>query len=43
MIKLGLGVDDDEEEEHENAPDLLESVPAAEGDAADGSRMEEVD
>jgi len=43
MIKLGLGVDDDEEEEPENAPDLLESVPAAEGDAADDSRMEEVD
>merc|ERR1719494_1561384 len=43
MIKLGLGVDDDEEESSENAPDLREAVPAAEGDAADDSRMEEVD
>jgi len=43
MIKLGLGVEDDEEEATE-AVDMLESVPAAgEGDEADDSRMEEVD
>jgi len=43
MIKLGLGVDEDEEEASDSAADLLETVPAAEGDAADDSRMEEVD
>jgi len=42
MIKLGLGVDDDEEEVAESVPDL-DAVPAAEADAADDSRMEEVD
>merc|ERR1712000_190933 len=43
MIKLGLGVEDDEEEAAETV-DMLESVPATgEGDEADDSRMEEVD
>merc|ERR1712098_724399 len=43
MIKLGLGVEEDEEDASETT-DMLESVPAAgEGDEADDSRMEEVD
>jgi len=43
MIKIGLGVEDDEEEVTESA-DMLESVPAAgEADEAEDSRMEEVD
>jgi len=43
MIKLGLGVDDDEEEAVEST-EMLDSVPAAgEADEADDSRMEEVD
>merc|ERR1719167_514620 len=43
MIKLGLGVDDDEEESAEST-EMLDSVPAAgEADEADDSRMEEVD
>jgi len=41
MIKLGLGVEDDDEP-LDAAPDLMESIPA-EADEADDSRMEEVD
>jgi len=42
MIKLGLGVDDDEEE-IDATPDLIDAVPAANADEADDTRMEEVD
>jgi len=41
MIKLGLGVDDDEAAPAEDAP--MEDMPALEGDDEDASRMEEVD
>jgi len=42
MIKLGLGVDDDDEE-IDATPDLIDTVPAANADEADDTRMEEVD
>jgi len=41
MIKLGLGIDDTEEEEVEAADES--DMPPLEGDAEDASRMEEVD
>ena len=41
MIKLGLGIDDTEEEEVEAAEES--DMPPLEGDAEDASRMEEVD
>jgi len=41
MIKLGLGVEDDEPVDA--TPDLIDAVPAAAADDADDSRMEEVD
>ena len=41
MIKLGLGIDEDEAEVEEVADDL--DMPPLEGDAEDASRMEEVD
>merc|ERR1711915_697159 len=42
MVKLGLGVDDDDEE-IDATPDLIDAVPAANADEADDTRMEEVD
>merc|ERR1712129_357621 len=42
MIKLGLGIDDTEEEEAEAVADDSD-MPPLEGDAEDASRMEEVD
>merc|ERR1711893_168212 len=41
MIKLGLGIDEDDEVAPETAAD--EDMPPLEGDAEDASRMEEVD
>ncbi|KAF7272788.1 heat shock protein 83 [Rhynchophorus ferrugineus] len=41
MIKLGLGIDEDETMLTEEAP--ISDVPAESGDAEDASRMEEVD
>ena len=41
MIKLGLGIDDDEPEMEAAADDS--DMPPLEGDAEDASRMEEVD
>jgi len=41
MIKLGLGIDDDEAVEEEGPDDS--DMPPLEGDAEDASRMEEVD
>ena len=42
MIKLGLGIDDDDASASESA--AAEEMPPLEGDdAADASRMEEVD
>merc|ERR1712158_215757 len=41
MIKLGLGIDDDEGDVEEVADDM--DMPPLEGDAEDASRMEEVD
>jgi len=44
MIKLGLGIDDDEVEgTEENAVAGMDDMPPLEGDAEDASRMEEVD
>ena len=42
MIKLGLGIDDDDVEGTEDAPGM-DDMPPLEGDAEDASRMEEVD
>merc|ERR1712129_306660 len=42
MIKLGLGIDDEDTEEAETAPEDGD-MPPLEGDAEDASRMEEVD
>merc|ERR1719367_1840242 len=42
MIKLGLGIDDDEVEAVEDAAGM-DDMPPLEGDAEDASRMEEVD
>jgi len=42
MIKLGLGVEDDDED-IDATPDLIDAVPAANADDADETRMEEVD
>jgi molecular chaperone HtpG len=41
MIKLGLGIDEDETETIEDA--VVDDMPPLEGDAEDASRMEEVD
>jgi len=41
MIKLGLCIDEDPEEDVEAA--ALDDMPPLEGDAEDASRMEEVD
>merc|ERR1712045_936495 len=41
MIKLGLGIDEDEAEIEETVDDM--DMPPLEGDAEDASRMEEVD
>merc|ERR1711950_6320 len=41
MIKLGLGIDEDEADIEETADDM--DMPPLEGDAEDASRMEEVD
>lgn len=41
MIKLGLGIDEDEAQTVEET--AQESVPPLEGEAEDASRMEEVD
>ncbi|XP_008551765.1 heat shock protein 83 [Microplitis demolitor] len=41
MIKLGLGIDEDEPIAEE--PKAMEEVPALEGESEDASRMEEVD
>lgn len=46
MIKLGLGIDEDDapaEEGGENAGEADEEMPPLEGDDEDASRMEEVD
>jgi len=43
MIKLGLGIDDDEVEGTEDAVAGMDDMPPLEGDAEDASRMEEVD
>lgn len=40
MIKLGLGID---EEEPVQAEDIQENVPPLQGETEDASRMEEVD
>merc|ERR1739838_668024 len=42
MIKLGLGIDDDEGDAEDAAADDMD-MPPLEGDAEDASRMEEVD
>merc|ERR1711997_263230 len=42
MIKLGLGIDDDEGDVEDAAADDMD-MPPLEGDAEDASRMEEVD
>ncbi|XP_043543352.1 heat shock protein HSP 90-beta [Chiloscyllium plagiosum] len=42
MIKLGLGIDDDEGTVEETSPQAVEEIPPLEGDE-DASRMEEVD
>ncbi|XP_041043718.1 heat shock protein HSP 90-beta [Carcharodon carcharias] len=42
MIKLGLGIDDDEVTVEETTPQAVEEIPPLEGDE-DASRMEEVD
>ncbi|XP_072356439.1 heat shock protein HSP 90-beta-like [Scyliorhinus torazame] len=42
MIKLGLGIDDDEVPVEETTPQPVEDIPPLEGDE-DASRMEEVD
>ncbi|XP_078068229.1 heat shock protein HSP 90-beta [Mustelus asterias] len=42
MIKLGLGIDDDEVPVEETTPQVVEEIPPLEGDE-DASRMEEVD
>merc|ERR1719422_2058643 len=41
MVKLGLGIDEDEADIEETADDM--DMPPLEGDAKDASRMEEVD
>jgi len=43
MIKLGLGIDDDEESELDTGAVEDADMPSLEGDAEDASRMEEVD
>merc|ERR1711953_160828 len=43
MIKLGLGIDDDEVEGTEDTVAGMDDMPPLEGDAEDASRMEEVD
>jgi len=43
MIKLGLGIDDDEESELDTGAVEDSDMPPLEGDAEDASRMEEVD
>ena len=41
MVKLGLGIDEDEADIEETVDDM--DMPPLEGDAEDASRMEEVD
>ena len=45
MIKLGLGIDEEEAPEAGDAPaaETAEKMPPLEGDDEDASRMEEVD
>ncbi|XP_056402391.1 heat shock protein HSP 90-alpha-like [Hyla sarda] len=43
MIKLGLGIDEDEVPEEETTNPVVEEMPPLEGDNDDSSRMEEVD
>ena len=43
MIKLGLGIDEDETEVAGGADDAEADMPELEGDADDAGRMEEVD
>jgi len=43
MIKLGLGIDEDEEKVEADAPAADEEMPPLEGDKDDASHMEEVD
>jgi len=43
MIKLGLGIDEDDDAPMEDAAASTDDMPPLEGDAEDASRMEEVD
>jgi len=43
MVKLGLGIDEDDADDLEAAGDGADDMPPLEGDAEDASRMEEVD
>lgn len=43
MIKLGLGIDEDDEAAVEETVEADEEMPPLEGDDEDASRMEEVD
>merc|ERR1711936_473260 len=43
MIKLGLGIDDDDDAPMEDPAASTDDMPPLEGDAEDASRMEEVD
>ena len=43
MIKLGLGIDEDEVTEEDTTTTTTEDMPPLEGDDEDASRMEEVD
>ena len=43
MIKLGLNIDEEDDEMEESNAGAVEDMPPLEGDAEDASRMEEVD
>ena len=43
MIKLGLGIDEDDDVEAVEESAGMDDMPPLEGDAEDASRMEEVD
>jgi molecular chaperone HtpG len=43
MIKLGLGIDEDDDAPMEDTAASTDDMPPLEGDAEDASRMEEVD
>ena len=43
MIKLGLGIDEDDAPAEEGTKNADEEMPPLEGDDEDASRMEEVD